>query len=145
MSKCDSEKYKIRKVIFQTFCSCENHNKFTCWGWKAYRRTIHYLIDLESARQLRRTIAPISKNGQSELKHFLSGAKKNSKSSFWAYILCCNFNVKEGLPCIYGWRNFHFELFSRQSEKWPKKSSKCSIFSTISMDVHKSNGYQRNI
>ena len=77
--------------------------------------------------------------------HFLFGAKKNSKSSFWAYKLCCNFNVKEALPCIYRWRNFHFELFSRQPEKWPKKSSKCLIFSTISMDVHKSNGYQRTI
>ena len=121
-SKCDSEKHKIRKVIFQTFCSCENHNKFTCWGWKVYRRTIHHLIDSESAKQLLWTIAPVC-NSDRELTHFLSCTKKNSKPTFWACKSCSNFNVKEVLPCMNSSQNFRFELFSRQSEKWPKKSS----------------------
>ena len=62
---------------------------------------MHHLVDLDSPRQLRRSIAPVCKIGQSEPTNFLSGAKKSSKSSFWADKLCCNFNVKEALPTAY--------------------------------------------
>ena len=143
-SKCDSEKHKIRIVIFQTFCLCENHDEFEFWDSKVYRRTNHHWVDLDSPRQLHTTIAPICKIAQSQPTNFSSGAKKCSKWSFWAYKLCCDFTVKEDLHLIYKLRNLHCERFSRQSEKWPKKSSKCLIISIASMDVHKWVGYQRN-
>ena len=69
-------------VIFQTFHLCHNYDRSTFWSWKAYSRTKHRLVDLDSNRQLRTIIPPLCKFGQSEPWTFLLGAKKYSKSSF---------------------------------------------------------------
>ena len=71
-------------VIFQTFHLSHNHDRSAFWSWKAYSRTKHRLVDLDSNRQLRTIISPLCKVGQSEPCKFLVGAKKYSKSSFLA-------------------------------------------------------------
>ena len=56
---------KSELSFFNLFCFCENHDKFTFWDSKVYRGTNHHSVDLDSPRQLHRSIAPISKIGQS--------------------------------------------------------------------------------
>ena len=68
--------------IFQTFHLSHNHDRSAFWSWKAYSRTKHRLVDLDSNRQLRTIISPLCKFGQSEPWVFLVGAKNAQNQVF---------------------------------------------------------------